>query len=199
LEDFLKVEYERCMDLAKFYDARQVDLLKLTAALSSGIISAITAVHQLGPTVTSTFWYLCAFVSALTSLGLMGLFVATVQTRLYFVYPVRQINAIRKHCLQRLGSTFSDNQMYLDTSFPAFKMGSAHSVVIALTALQASSFLAFAVFALALDSLPPDVLTLLCLVVAFLGAALLFAGAAGYLRTRGTLAADSGIHLRKVA
>jgi hypothetical protein len=197
MDDFLKIEYERCLDLAKFYDERQFSLLKVTAALSSGVISALTAIHALGDPFTAAFWHLAAFVSGITSLGLAALFVGMLQTRLYFIYPVRQVNAIRKHLLNKAAGGFNDNQMYLDTSFPAFKMGSAHSVMIGLAALQVSTFLAFVIFAVAITYLELLITTLLCLVVAVLGAILLFAGAAGYLRERGTLPADSGIHNQK--
>ena len=44
-----------------------------------------------------------------------------VQNRLYFVYPARQVNAIRRTMLGQLTTEFAENQMYLTTDVRPFK------------------------------------------------------------------------------
>jgi len=118
VEDFLKVEYEQCLALMKFYDERQMSLMKYTTGLSSSVISIIFAFHKLNSTSIQADWGFIFLISSITSLGLIALFVAMVQNRLYFIYPARQVNAIRKSMLENVNvkEVFQNNQMYLTTN-----------------------------------------------------------------------------------
>jgi len=73
-----------------------MSLMKYTTGLSSSVISIIFAFHKLNSTSIQADWGFIFLISSITSLGLIALFVAMVQNRLYFIYPARQVNAIRK-------------------------------------------------------------------------------------------------------
>ncbi len=194
MADFLVIEYERCLDLLKYYDERQHSLLRFATGVSSAVLSVIVAVmnHTTAPALVS--WELISLLSLITALGLAALFSAMVQTRLYFVFPARQVNALRKHMLALPTNSFKDNQMYLDTTFPAFKFRSTQTTTMFLVGLQAGAMFSFGLGALLHDQLPPPVLIIGGALLSVLVAVALICVARLYMLTRGALAADHGIH-----
>ena len=122
MDEFLKLEYEKCLELLKHYDERQLSLLKFTTGVSSSVISLVFGFHAISPAAQPYFWHFAAVLTGVTSLGLLAVFIAMVQNRLYFVYPARQVNAIRGAMLPKIQSEFSNNQMYVTPNVPAFKL-----------------------------------------------------------------------------
>lgn len=194
MDEFSKIEYQTCIELLRYYDQRQVSALQFSAGLSSAVATALLALLQGAQTITVPFLQLVALVSGVTALGLAALLAMMVQTRLYFVYPARQANAIRKAELARLGSGFTENRMYLDTEFPAFKLLSAQSAMLALVCLQVGVYAG--VFFFSARSQVALSASGICQ-AGFLGAAvaiIAFGIAARYLLTRGVLVADAAVH-----
>ena len=146
MDEFLKTEYQTCIDLLKYYDQRQVSSLQFSAGLSSAVATALLALVHDAQLITESFLQLIAVASAVTALGLAALLSIMVQTRLYFVFPARQANAIRKTEIAKLGDSFPENCMYIDTGFAAFKLFSAQSMMFALVSLQIGIFSAISFF-----------------------------------------------------
>lgn len=136
MNDFLGTEYQECLALIKYYDERYHALVKFAAGLSSSVPSVLLALYGLGGAAAERFWTFAALVAGVGLLGLLSIYVVLVQVRLYFVYPARQVNAIRKFALEKEAPEFRDNQMYLDTSLRAFKWRSTHTLLNAFVALQ---------------------------------------------------------------
>ena len=147
MNEFLKLEYEQCMALVKYYDERYHTLVKFAAGLSSGVPTLLLGFYGLGNKVAVMFWDVAVFVFLVTMIGLVSILAAITQTRLYFVYPARQLNAIRGEFLQTEAKEFTNNQMYLDTSFNAFRWSSSHTIQQAMVALQIGLFAGLSSFA----------------------------------------------------
>lgn len=149
MNEFLKVEYQSCMDLVKYYDQRQVSMLQFSSGLSSAVCTALLALYKNTQIVTPGFWSLVAVVTIVTLLGLIGFLAVMVQNRLYFVFPARQLNAIRKYALSNAddGKFLDQNRMYLDADFPAFKMASGQTSMLAMVSLQIGVFVGISWFA----------------------------------------------------
>ena len=146
MNEFLKIEYEECLSLIKYYDEKHHSLVKYASGMSSAIPSLLLAIYQLGGNSTQYFWQFSILISLVTSLGLLSIFTVLIQTRLYFIYPVRQVNSIRRHSLEVLDEIGFDNQMYLNTSFNAFKWRSSHTVLHMFVASQTGIFAGFSIY-----------------------------------------------------
>ncbi|BDV36720.1 hypothetical protein [Methylocystis iwaonis] len=195
MDEFLKVEYEKCLDLIKFYDDKHQTLTKLTATLSSAVPSLLLAFYKIGnPETNEQFWHFVTFISAMTALSLLLIFAIIVQVRLYFVYPARQVNAIRKFSLAKIDD-FDNNQMYLDTSFGAFKWASAHTLSNGLVAIQIGIFVALAFFGTQIDQ-SRDFESLILASAAVMAAAALavFGVSAAYLSSKSKYHPDISVH-----
>jgi hypothetical protein len=181
VDEFLKLEYQQSLDLVKHYDNRQLELLKVASALTAVIPTLVLTFYNLGAPVRERVWDFAGGIALATVLSLLPLYAALVETRLYFVFPARQLNAIRGHLLPE---DFKDlNCMYDDPKYPlAFRVMSTQTLMYIFVALQTGLFAAVALYGL-LD-IPVDTavtwagLLSLAMVVA----------AAGYLRARGTKA-----------
>lgn len=136
MNEFLKTEYEQCLSLIKYYDERHHSLVKFASAMSSAIPSLLLAIYQLSGDAAQYYWQFTLVISLVTTLGLLSIFTVLVQTRLYFIYPVRQVNSIRRHSLKSLDEQGFENQMYLSTSFSAFKWRSSHTLLNVFVAAQ---------------------------------------------------------------
>lgn len=136
MDEFLKVEYEQCLSLMKYYDDRQMAFMKYATGLSSSVVSIIFAFHKINNSATSTDWGFIALISIVTTLGLFSLLLAMAQNRLYFIYPARQVNALRSAFLSFVEDKFKDNQMYTTTSIKAFKWFSTQSLMIVFVVMQ---------------------------------------------------------------
>ena len=141
MNEFLRIEYEQCLALVKYYDERHHSLVKFATGISSAIPSLLLAIYQLGNNTTLYFWQFTLVISLATSLGLLSIFTVLTQNRLYFIYPTRQVNAIRKHQLNGMTESGFENQMYLSTSFNAFKLRSTHTLLNLFIAAQSGIFI----------------------------------------------------------
>ena len=151
MDAFLQVEYEECLDLLKHYDERHISLVKFTTGVSSSAVTLILGFYSLSSNALPYFWYFAAVLAGIAAIGLLALFAAMVQNRLYFIYPARQVNAIRRAMLDKLVPEFSDNQMYITTDVRPFKLMSLHTLMNFLVALQIGVLLAFSWFAMTVD------------------------------------------------
>lgn len=169
MDNFEKVEYEQCLSLLKYYDDRHLSLVKFAAGISSAVPSVIIAFYKLGNEVTEIYWYLVAFLSVVTAVSLSAVYLGMVQNRLYFMYPVRQVNAIRRAQFRSEDTPLFDNQMYTSVDFSAFKWKSSHTLMNAFVSFQMSLFWGLAVF-----SMVKNELTVQCAVIAGLGTTIVF-------------------------
>jgi len=151
MDEFLRLEYESCMDLLKYYDERNVSLMKFTTGVSSAVVSIVFGFYALGTNANQYFWHFASVLTGIVGLGLIAIVVALVQNRLYFVYPARQINAIRNTMLSTVEDCFSSNQMYTTTDVRAFKFLSLHALMNLLVTLQVGLFWGFCFFSIAHD------------------------------------------------
>ena len=194
MNEFLKKEYEICIDLIKYYDQRQVSSLQISAGLSSAVATVLLALAHDVQVLTPPFLHLIALTAGVTAISLTAFLTMMVQTRLYFIFPARQANAIRSKELAEIEDQFTNNRMYLDSSFPAFKIASTQSAMFALVCLQIGVFTGLCIYALgtARTLVPHDFLTALISGSAI--AVVLFVIACSYLNSKGTMTADLAIH-----
>jgi hypothetical protein len=195
MDEFLKLEYEQCLDLIKYYDERHHSLVKYCAGLSSAVPSLLLAIFQLGGQAAIHFWEFTALIAGVTSLGLLALFTVLVQTRLYFIYPVRQVNAIRRVGLDSQ-TIFSNNQMYLDTEFNAFKWTSSHTLLNAFVALQIGAFVSLLTYSLCMGS-QVEARVFPAMWIGLVASILVFGASAWYLHTKSKHHPDKSIHGRR--
>jgi hypothetical protein len=195
MNEFLKIEYEQCLSLIKYYDERHQSLVKFCAGLSSAVPSLLLAIFQLGGQAATHFWEFTALISGVTALGLLAVFTVLVQTRLYFIYPARQVNAIRRVGLESQ-TEFSNNQMYLDTTFNAFKWSSSHTLLNAFVALQIGAFLAVLAYSLYSGSATQGCVIFVASGAGLFFSALVFGSSAWYLHTKSKQHPDESIHGR---
>ena len=197
MEGFLKVEYESCLGLIKYYDERHLSLVKFTTGISSSAISLVFGFYALGASVQNHFWSFAAVLTGVAGLGLLAVFVAMIQNRLYFVYPARQVNAIRKVMLQKVASEFTDNQMYISSDFPAFKFLSLHALMNLLVAFQVGAFIGFCWFSISLDMSNVASSIRLALLIGGLASIALFSVSSWYLASCGRYHPDRSVHREK--
>lgn len=194
MNDFLRIEYEKCLELIKYYDERHQSVVKFAAGLSSGVPSLLLATFQLDTDATHYFWQFCALISAITTIGLLAIYTVLVQLRLYFVYPVRQVNALRKYFLEHHAEGFSDNQMYLDSSCKAFKWASSQTLLNGFVALQIGIFSGLTVYAIYTTKLISESRLTVSILVAMVTFLCCFGAAAYYLFSKGKFHPDKSIH-----
>jgi hypothetical protein len=108
-----------------------MSMIKFMVGISSLIPTSLLAIFKLsGEEISQNYWLLQGVVFFITFFALFIVFLYLVQTRLYFVYPTRQLNAIRKYYLENYNQDFKYNQMYTDYRFSAFKWMSTHTFII---------------------------------------------------------------------
>jgi len=193
MDEFIKTEYEQCLSLVKYYDERHQSLVKFCAGLSSAVPSLLLAIFQLGNDVAIHFWKFTAVISIGTALGLLAIFTVLIQTRLYFIYPVRQVNAIRKEALITQ-SGFSNNQMYLDTNFSAFKWTSSQTLLNGFVALQVGLFVGLFVFSIYFNTVDISCLSWYAVIAGLIFALAIFSLSAWYLISKSKLHPDASVH-----
>ncbi len=197
MNEFLKIEYEKCLDLLQYYDDRHQSFVKFASGLSSGVPSLLLATYQLGHS-DQFFWQFTVLISIVTTLGLLSIYTVLVQLRLYFIYPVRQVNALRAYFLVNDAEEFSNNQMYLDTNFKAFKWASSHTLLNGFVALQIGAFTGLSVFAIAIINPITNCRVLLSASVGIVVAVLCFGLSGWYLHAKGKFHPDKSIHGKEV-
>ncbi|WP_303903588.1 hypothetical protein [Thiohalomonas denitrificans] len=195
MNEFLKIEYEQCLSLIKYYDERHQSLVKFCAGLSSAVPSLLLTIFQLGDQAATHFWEFTALISGVTTLGLLSVYTVLVQTRLYFIYPVRQVNAIRRVGLDSQ-TEFTNNQMYLNTTFSAFKWSSSHTLLNGFVALQIGAFSSLSTYSLYADSTKPDCAVITAAGIGLFLSLLVFGISAWYLHAKSKQSPDKSIHGR---
>ncbi|MCK5581754.1 MAG: hypothetical protein KAJ18_10845 [Candidatus Omnitrophica bacterium] len=196
MNEFLYKEYEECFAQLRFYDERQLSLLKFSITISSSVSAGILALHGIFGAVDGVFWLAVSLICGVVCLGLFLVFVSMVQNRLYYIYPVRQVNSLRKFLIESESKDFlAKNQMYLNTDFSAFKWRSTQTLMIGGVALLVSSFAGFAIFSywefLQIDVIKAVISGVLIGMV-FLVVSTLVAGR--YLINSSNLGADKSVH-----
>ena len=194
MNEFLKLEYEQCMQLVKYYDERHHSLMKFAVGLSTGVPTLLLGIYGLGSNIAMVFWDVAAFICLVTMIGLLSILAAITQTRLYFVYPARQLNAIRRESLRTVANDFTDNQMYLDTTFNAFKWKSSQTIQQAIVALQVGLFAGLAMFAWNASSVVRTSNIFSSSIVALLTATAVFLVSARYLSKKSEFHPDKAVH-----
>lgn len=182
------------MELLKYYDERHHSLMKFSAGLSSGVPTLLLGIYGLGKNIGPVFWDIASFISLVTMVGLLSILAAITQTRLYFVYPARQLNAIRRDSLSTVAKDFANNQMYLDTTFNAFKWKSSQTIQQAIVALQGGLFAGLALFSWNVSHIGRTCNVTISATVAFLSAGLVFLISARYLTQKSDLHSDKAVH-----
>lgn len=197
MSDFLETEYKECLALLKYYDERHQSLLKFSAALSSGVPTLLLAIHGLKDLPSQTFWTFTFLISVASSIGLLVIFLTMVQTRLYFIYPVRQANAIRKYFLSLDENKFSENQMYLSTNFSAWKAKSTQTITNLFVCLQVGLFIGCSVFAYVFPRNLLEQPICISSVVGFVSSLIFFGWSSYYLWKSSKYHPDKSIHKDK--
>lgn len=146
MSDFLKTEYEQCLLLMKFYDERQFNLVKYSATVTSAVPTLLATVYKLGNEANEFFWHFVLVAAVASIISITSIFFGMVQTRLYFVYPARQVNAIRSYLMKQHIESGFDNQMYVSTKFNAFKFFSTQSLMMLFVAIEIGFFVALSYY-----------------------------------------------------
>ena len=194
MKDFLRSEYEQCMSLVKYYDERQFSLFKYSATIASAVPNLLVAIFKLGEGAKEYFWRLALLSSLASAIAISSIFLGLVQTRLYFVYPVRQVNAIRAYFLKSIPSDEFENQMYLSTTLKAFKWLSSQTLMMAIVALEVALFFSCAVYS-SLQLVPGQTCGVVAsIIVGVLIASGMLALSGYYLHTQSVKAADKSVH-----
>lgn len=140
--EFLYREYQQCFEQLRFYDERQLSLLRYLFALVTAAVAGQFAVYKVVGDAGAQFFRCVAMLGALLLAATILVHIALVQNRLYFVFVARQINAIRRYLLAEESPSFRDNQLYTSTTFPAARFLSLHSYTLVCSAFLASLFCA---------------------------------------------------------
>lgn len=199
MSNFLETEYKECLSLIKYYDERQQSLIKFGAALSSAIPSILFGIYGLKDMNMATFWYFSFLISTVASISLLVIFLVMVQNRLYFIYPARQVNAIRAHLLMEI-QDFKTNQMYLSTNFSAFKLLSTHTLLNIFTCLQMGGFIGVGIFSFSINNNQPNLreLVISSCVIGCFAALIVFLISSIYLHKASKYHPDRSIHYKKI-
>ena len=194
MSSFLETEYKECLSLLKYYDERHQSLVKFAAGLSSGIPSLLMGIYGLKNINQDVFWDFAFFISMLTTIGLLTIFVVMIQNRLYFVYPARQVNALRKHLLFIEESMFNDNQMYLTTNINAFKLFSTQTLLNLFVCFQIGIFAALSLFGYCIDICNQNELIRVSVILGMIIVFVVFTVSSYYLNAASKHHPDRSIH-----
>jgi hypothetical protein len=194
MDDFLKTEYEQCLSLIKYYDERHQSLVKYASGMSGAIPSLLLAIFQLGNGAGQYFWPFTLLISIVTTFGLISIFTVLIQTRLYFIYPVRQVNSIRRYSLEKLRDNMFENQMYLNTTFNAFKWTSSHTLLNFFVAMQTGAFAGLATYSALLMNQSNQCIISLSILFGLLFSLVLFGASSFYLYKSSQYHPDKSVH-----
>ena len=148
MDKFDEIEYEQCLASLKYYDDRHLSLLKFATGISSAVPPVVYALYNLDVETDLDYWNFVIFLSLITALGLSALFVAMIQNRLYFIYPARQVNSIRKSQFLGENPPLFQNQMYTDVDINAFKWMSSQTLINVFLSFQIGFFFGMAHFSM---------------------------------------------------
>jgi hypothetical protein len=128
--EFLNKEYELSYQQMRYYDDRHDSLMKYSITLSSSVITLLLAIFEISKGFTQGFYSFLTLISGVIFVATVLLFLAMLRNRLYFVYVVKQINAIREYLLETEAKEFANNQLYTTTDVPALKLMSTQTIQI---------------------------------------------------------------------
>lgn len=140
MNKFAELEYTQCLSLLKYYDEKHTSYVKFATAISTGMPTIFFGLQKNGGFDQPTYLQMTAVLSFIICVSLVVIYTALIQNRLYFIYPVRQVNAIRKSAFDEWPIPSFENQMYTDVNFSAFKLLSTQTLTNALVAIQVSIF-----------------------------------------------------------
>lgn len=191
--EYLHKEYQLCFEQLRFYDDRLSSLLKYLFSLTSAVATAQFAVFKFLQGPTAGFFASQAFLSAVVFIATLLLYLTMLQSRLYFVFTARQLNAIRGFLMHTEAGDFKNNQLYTSFDFPAFKPSSVHTFQLLGAALISSLFAGLSCFASqpALGGAPRIGTTI---AVTVLVAAAEIVGGLKYLSDGSKKSADEAVH-----
>lgn len=192
-EDFLLKEYEECFAQIRVHDEAQKSMIGFTITIASFVPTVLLALYQLsGEKINPVYWLLQSAVFFTTFMALLVIFTYLVQNRLYFIYPARQLNAIRQYFMEK-DSCFKNNQMYTDYKFPGFKWMSTHILILIGVAIIASIFWIGAISSVGLY-LGLDYIYWISLVSGIIIFIITITWAKYYISTKSKRSADVAIH-----
>jgi len=181
MDKFEEIEYKQCLASLKYYDDRHLSLLKFATGISSVAPPIIYALYNLDIETDLDYWNFMTFLSLITAIGLSALFVAMIQNRLYFIYPARQVNSIRKSQFQSKNPPVFQNQMYTDVDINAFKWMSSQTLMNLFVSFQISFFLGMAYFSINIEKFTNSSSIYNSLFVVIIAALLIFGFSSLYL------------------
>ncbi|MEW6381773.1 MAG: hypothetical protein AB1611_19530 [bacterium] len=145
---FLYKEYELSFEQLRFYDNRQMDLLKYLFTLTSSVATAQFAIYEFLKSPTKGFFLCQTFLSSVVFIASMLLYLSMIQNRLYFVFTARQLNALRKFFLETEATDFKSNELYTSVDFPAISPSSVHTFQLLGASFLSALFGAISVYSL---------------------------------------------------
>ena len=184
MDKFEEIEYKQCLASLKYYDDRYLSLLKFATGISSIAPPIIYALYNLDLETDLDYWNFMTFLSLITAIGISALFVAMIQNRLYFIYPARQVNSIRKSQFLSKNPPIFQNQMYTDVDINAFKWMSSQTLINLFVSLQISFFLGMAYFSINIEKFTNSSSIYSSLFVIFISSLLIFGFSSLYLLTK---------------
>ena len=138
--EFLSKEYELSYEQMRYYDDRHTNMMKYMFTLTTSVTGALFAIYKLTEGFTEGYLAFQSLLSGVVFIGTLLIYLAMLRNRQYFVFMVRQVNAIRGYLLETEAKQFKNNQLYTSTDFPALKILSVHSFQMLAAAILSSSF-----------------------------------------------------------
>ena len=194
MDKFEEIEYKQCLASLKYYDDRYLSILKFATGISSAVPPVIFALYNLDIETDLEYWNFVTFLSLITALGLSALFVAMIQNRLYFIYPARQVNSIRKSQFLGKNPPIFQNQMYTDVDINAFKWMSSQTLMNVFVSFQVSFFLGMAHFSINIEKFTNNSSIYGSLSVVVITALLIFCFSSLYLSIKSKFHPNISVH-----
>ena len=194
MDKFEEIEYKQCLASLKYYDDRYLSILKFATGISSAVPPVIFALYNLDIETDLEYWNFVTFLSLITALGLSALFVAMMQNRLYFIYPARQVNSIRKSQFLGKNPPIFQNQMYTDVDINAFKWMSSQTLMNVFVSFQISFFLGMAHFSINIEKFTNNSSVYGSLSVVVITALLIFCFSSLYLSIKSKFHPNISVH-----
>lgn len=194
MDKFEEIEYKQCLASLKYYDDRYLSILKFATGISSAVPPVIFALYNLDIETDLEYWNFVTFLSLITALGLSALFVAMMQNRLYFIYPARQVNSIRKSQFLGKNPPIFQNQMYTDVDINAFKWMSSQTLMNVFVSFQISFFLGMAHFSINIEKFTNNSSIYGSLSVVVITALLIFCFSSLYLSIKSKFHPNISVH-----
>lgn len=190
---FLHQEYEESYKQLRFYDEKHSNLVKFVFTFSTTVGTILVALFQLLQNNLKVFWLAQLLICTVVFVAISIIFLGMVKNRLYFVITAKQLNAIRKYFLDNVCTGFVNNQMYLETNIPAFKLLSSQTLEILGVSFTSSLYVGTAVFSLLkYFEVEHELIYVILIAIVLIVLELIFSFE--YLSTKGRLSSDKAVH-----